>query len=340
MNNQKELNNFLTKMPKVELHIHLEGSIPLKTLYKIINKYDNSNFTQKKLAERFKFKSFPHFIDRWRWKNTFLREYDDVERLAESVASDLKKQNIKYAEMNYSPPLFKKRYNLEVDKLTEAIRKGFDKVDSIKINLLFDFCRNSTTVENGLIMLEKIYEVRDLGVIGVDLGGSEHLVPPEKWKKAYERAKTMGFHRTAHAGEAAGPQSIWGAINSLQVERIGYGTRAVEDNALLDYLNQTQSPIELCPISNVKTAVVNSLENHPVRLYFDRGLNVFINTDDPKMFQTSLQQEYLSLIKVHNFTLREIKQLVKNAIKATWCNQTEKDILNKEIDHYFYKTVL
>ncbi len=146
----------------------------------------------------------------------------------------------------------------------------------------------------------------------------------------------MGLHKKAHAGEAAGAESIWGALKSLKVDRIGHGTRAYEDNALLDYLIENQIPIEMCPVSNVKTGVVNNLKEHPVRSYFDKGLNININTDDPKMFQTSFDNEFSSLIQTHHFKLDEIKQLARNSIDSAWCSNNKKTELNNKLDEYYY----
>jgi adenosine deaminase len=338
MNIKKEdLTRFFERMPKVELHIHLEGSIPLPALYEIIQKYDPSIPDVTYLLEKFQYKDFTHFLKMWIWKNSFLREYEDFEYLAEQVAKDLVSQHIIYAEMNYSPPMFR-QCNLEADKLTEAIRDGFNKVRGVEIQLIADLCR-STEVQDGLKMLEQLNGVKhQYGVIGVDLGGDEQNVPPEVWQPAYRKAKLLGLFRTAHAGEAAGPESIWGAIRALQVNRIGHGTRAYEDQFLLEYLQEAQLPIESCPLSNVKTGVVSNISSHPIRTYFDKGLLVFINTDDPKMFQNTLVDEYLALMEHHGFTLEEIHLLIKNAITASWCDEVKKQELFKRVNAYFLDT--
>jgi adenosine deaminase len=331
---KEKFRHFLEQMPKVELHIHLEGAIPLYALYEIIHKYDQSIPGVEYLLDKFQYKDFSHFLWTWVWKNSFLREYDDFEYLAEQVAKDLVSQNIIYVEMNYSPPMFR-HFNLEADKLTEAIRNGFNKVHGIEIQLVADLCR-STEVQNGLKMLEQLNDVKYLGVIGIDLGGDEKKVPPEVWQEAYEKAERFGFYRTAHAGEAVGAESIWGAIRALRVNRIGHGTRAYEDQALLDHLLEVQLPIESCPISNVKTGVISHISSHPIRMYFDKGLLICVNTDDPKMFQNAMIDEYLELLEYHNFTMEEIHILVKNAIKACWSDKIKKQELFKKIDQYFF----
>ena len=137
---------------------------------------------------------------------------------------------------------------------------------------------------------------------------------------------------TAHAGEAAGPESVWGAIRTLRVERIGHGTRASEDALLVDYLKEHQLPVEMCPLSNLRTGVVSELKKHPIRTFFDQGLLVSVNTDDPKMFGNSLEQEYRALMDELGFTLDEIKTLIRQTIDSTWADEATKERLHNELN--------
>jgi adenosine deaminase len=134
----------------------------------------------------------------------------------------------------------------------------------------------------------------------------------------FERARGLGFRTSAHTGEAAGPSSVRDALETLRVDRIGHGTRAAEDPALVEVLAARQVPVEMCPISNVRTGVVPDLAAHPIRAFFERGLLVTVNTDDPAMFDTSLAREYRELARVHGFTRAEICGLVENAARASW----------------------
>ena len=261
----------------------------------------------------------------WISKNGFLREYADFTFIAEAVARDLAHQNIRYAEVFFSPPDFA-RHGLQPQKLTEAIRAGLDRVSEIEIALIADLVRDLGAAR-ATITLAEINEVRDLGVIGIGIGGSEQAFPPEPFAPVYERARQLGFHTSAHAGEAAGAASVWGALRALRVERIGHGTRAEEDSALLDYLAAQRIPLEMCPLSNVRTGVVLSLEQHPVRRYFERGIVVTINTDDPKMFGNSLAGEYRLLEAKLGFSRDEIWQLILNAIQASWLPDAKKQAL-------------
>jgi len=327
-----KIGNWYTKVPKVELHLHLEGAIPYDALWKLVEKYggDPDVPDLDALKQRFKFRDFPHFIETWGWKNQFLREYEDFTCIAEAVARDLANQNICYAEVFYSPPDFA-QHGLKTQALTQAIRKGLDRVSDVRVALVADLVRGSV-IEYAAATLKELIEVRDLGVIGIGIGGSEHDHPPEPYKEIYEQARNFGFHTSAHAGEAAGAESIWGAVRALKVDRIGHGTRAAEDEGLLVYLAEKQIPIEMCPLSNVCTGVVKSIDEHPVRDFFERGLLVTVNTDDPKMFNNSLAEEYQILVERLGFSQDEIRILITHAIQASWLSEEQKENLSESFE--------
>jgi adenosine deaminase len=313
-----------TRLPKVELHLHLEGAVPLEALWELVQKYGGDPDTPnlEALQARFVYRDFPHFIDTWMWKNQFLRELEDFSFAAEAVARDLAAQNILYVEAFYSPPDFA-RYGLSPQGLTAAIRAGLDRVPDVRVNLIADVVRDYGPAAAAHTLAE-LREVQDSGVIGIGLGGSEQAHPPEPFAAVFAQARAWGFHTTAHAGEAAGAPSIWGATDALQAERIGHGARAGEDPRLLDVLAERQIPIEMCPLSNVRTGVVKDIAAHPIRKYFERGLFVTVNTDDPKMFNNSLAEEYALLVAVLGFSPSELEQLILNGIRASWLAETDK----------------
>lgn len=316
-----------SRLPKAELHVHLEGAMPHGALFDLIQKYGGNPSIPDvtALAKRFAYKNFAQFVEVWSWKNQFLREYEDFSHIAELTARNMAKQNIRYAEMFFSPSLFI-RHGLGVQELTHAVRIGLSRVPEIEISLIADLVRDYGP-ESEMTTLKRLNEVKGDGVIGIGLGGSEHEFPPKAFESLYEEARRMGFHVTAHAGEAAGTESIWSAIGHLQVERIGHGTRACEDPELLDYLRKHGTPLELCPVSNVCTGVVSTLAEHPIREYFERGLVISVNTDDPMMFGTSLDKEYELLVEECGFTRQEICQLILLAIKSSWLSENRKTSL-------------
>jgi len=318
-----------TTIPKIENHLHLEGAIPHEALWQLIEKYGGDETVRNldQLKEKFVYRDFNHFIEMWVWKNRFIREFDDFLLISEAVFSDLVKQNVKYAEIFISPSLFKEK--LSIQRIVEAISLSVHKVQGIKIQLIVDLVRDYGPEEE-MRTLHEINEVKNLGIIGIGIGGSENDYPPQLFKAVYKQARKYGFKTTAHAGEASGPESIWSAIHDLHVDRIGHGTRAVEDPELLEYLSDRKIPVELCPLSNLCTRVIHSIEEHPVKTFIEKGIPVSINTDDPKMFGNSLAQEYQTLKNVFNYSNEEIHTIILNSIDTLWLDDQEKNELVKE----------
>ena len=319
--------SWLERLPKVELHVHLEGAIPHEALWALLQKYggDPDVPDLPSLKTKFRFRDFPQFVDSWHWKDGFLREYEDFTFIAEAVARDFARQNIRYAETFFTRAVFTRR-GIQTQKLAEAIRRGLDRVPEVRVALVADLARDDGP-DRAAVTLAQIAEARDQGIIGIGIGGSEHRFPPEPFAGIFDEARRLGFHTCAHAGEGAGAASVWGAVRVLKVERIGHGTRAAEDEALLDYLAERRIPLEMCPLSNVRLGVVPALERHPIRRFFDRGLLVTVNTDDPSMFGTSLAGEYLGLMETLNFSRDEIRTLILQAIQVSWLTEDEKRTL-------------
>ncbi|MDA0768855.1 MAG: adenosine deaminase [Chloroflexi bacterium] len=322
--------DWFDKVPKVELHLHLEGAIPRPALWELMQKYggDPSVPDMEALDKKFTYADFPEFIQAWIWKNQFLREYEDFSYFSEAFARELVRQNIRYAEAFFSPVRFTE-VGLETSKLFEAVRQGLNKVPEVEVALIADLVRDYGP-EQAVTTLQEIQEARDNGIVGIGIGGSEHNFPPELFTDAYDQARGMGFHVTAHAGEAAGAESVWGAIRHLKAERIGHGVRSHEDEALLDHLAESKIPLEMCPHSNVCTQIVDSIEAHPVKDYFDRGIMVTVNTDDPGMFGNTLSGEFRLLHERLGFSQDEVRQVILNGIQATWLSEGRKAALKAE----------
>lgn len=327
--------SFIRDMPKVELHLHLEGAIPLTALLQLIEKYEGQNFISlEDLRKKFAYSDFANFIKTWYWKNAFIREYEDYEFIAEKVALEMAEQNIKYAEIYFSPSDFR-AFDAPPQEIAIAVRKGLNKhSDKITIRLIADLVRDEL---NKLPQLKQILEVRDQDIIGIGLGGKELEYPPNLFIDVYEEAQKQGLRTTCHAGEAAGADYIWQAIRDLNSDRIGHGTRAIEDPNLVEYLIEHQIPVEMNPLSNVKTNVVNSLDEHPIFNFYKRGMLVSVNTDDPKMFNTSLDKEYISLMETFNITIEDVIALMRNAIQSCWCDESTKLKLNTELTDFAAK---
>jgi adenosine deaminase len=328
---------FIDKIPKVELHFHLEGAIPINAIYELIRKYDRNSSIKdiSDIEQLYCYKDFPHFIKTWHWQSRYIRSYEDFNFIAEKIAENLVRQNIKYVEANITPADFANQHGLIREKIVEAIRNGLDKYkDRVEVNLIYDFNRDLGP-EFALEQLKTVLDIRDLGVVGVGLGGQEHLFPSHLYQEVFLKAQENELHTTFHAGEYAGPESIWAALKICKVERIGHGTSAIKDEALLACLKENQTHIELCPVSNVRTRVVKSIKDHPIKKYYKMGLNISINSDDPTMFNTSLNNEYTTLINELDFSFYDIKRCIEMAINSSWCSIQKKEYLLNELNNYF-----
>lgn len=321
--------DWFERVPKTEIHLHMEGAIPHEALWNLVQKYGGDPSVQefKDLQARFEYRDFPHFLDTWAWKNGFLREYEDFEFIAEAVARKLADQNVWYAEIFYSPPDFA-CHGLQTQRLTDAIRRGLDQVSEIEVALVADLVRDYGP-EQAILTLREIEEVQDLGVIGIGLGGAEHNHPPELFRTVFLAAHDAGLHTTAHAGEGAGAESVRRAISDLRVHRVGHGVRASEDEDLLELIAGNQVPLEMCPISNIRTGIVDKLSQHPIRNFFERGILVTVNTDDPEMFGNNLAQEYRLLEQELGFSRSQTRQLILNGIEASWLSPDRKQDMKR-----------
>jgi len=316
---------WIAALPKVELHIHLEGAVPLRAQWEIASKYGHPESFEQ-FADRFEYQDFEHFLDIWAWRNTFIRELEDFTHMAEAFSRELAAQGVTYAEAFFSPSDFASTKLSSAD-IAGAIRTGLDRAGETKVALVADLVRGRSP-HAMLTTLDELSEVREqAGIIGIGLGGDEARHPAGLSAGVWEQAAARGFNLTAHAGEAAGPESVLEAIRTLGVSRIGHGVRIIEDQAAVEIIVTNQIALELCPWSNVRTGVISEINAHPVRQLFDAGVLVTINSDDPALFQTSLNQEYLTLMETFGFSRAEVLQVAQNAATAAWASPTEKEHL-------------
>ncbi len=315
--------------PKVELHLHLEGAIPLDTLWGLIQRHggDPELADLAALQRRLVFRDFPHFIETWWWMTGFLRTEYDFSTAAEAVARRLAEQNIVYAEASFSPTDFE-RHGLTPQQMGVAIRRGLDRVPATRVVLNVDLVRD-TGPERAMRTLESTLEISaEADVRGITIGGSEQDHPPEPFAPVYRRAADAGLRLTAHAGEAAGPASVWGTLRALGVERVGHGVRSVEDPKLLEHLVEKQIPLEVCPTSNIRTGVAASWAEHPVHQLLAAGANVTISSDDPTFFHSSLADEFKALGDRDG---RSMEDLTLAAVDASWLDDAAKRALAEQV---------
>ncbi|MHA1962942.1 MAG: adenosine deaminase [Candidatus Thorarchaeota archaeon] len=313
-------------LPKVELHVHTLGSLQPSTLLSIIKEdgIDAPYNTVEDIVQRFQYTDFVRFIEVY-WE---IVGYITDERHFEHITFDMLKKcsecNTRYVEASFSPRDHL-QHSLDFSKMVSAINRGIDRAREmfgIETNIRIDLVRSSTQDE-AMEVLDYI-ERNPYNIVSIDIGGNETKFPPKPFAEAYVRAREMGLHLVAHAGEAAGPQSIWDAIEFLSVERIGHGVTARDDPKLLVFLKEKQIGIEMAPISNVRTGVVKSIQDHPIREFYDKGLLVTVNSDDPSLFHTDLNNEYLQIHEHLGFSIQELFQLSMNGIETSFINDSQK----------------
>lgn len=320
------LEKLIRALPKVEQHVHIVGSTRPETLLWLAEHGDieRSFKTLDDVRALFRFRDFPHFINVYSILVDCITRESQFERITYEMLEADARCNVQYVEASFSAPDHVLR-GLDYGRMVDAINRGISHAEAdfnIICNIRIDLVRNYGP-KTGMAVLDWIEGKHD-NVVSVDLGGSEERFPARPFALVYHRAREMGLHLVAHAGEAAEVQSVWDAIRELGVEHIGHGVAAVRDSKLIDYLRRRNITVEMCPVSNVKTGVVPSLDRHPIRAFVERGLRVTVNTDDPSMFQTDMNNEYMQLHRVLGFGVPELFKLSLNGVDSSFLPEEQK----------------
>ncbi len=335
---QKKFKKLLLSLPKTEIHLHLEGLASVDTIWKLIKKnnlqYKNIN-SKSDLKKKFQITSLEDFLDLFIniIQGSFLSE-EDMEYLIDDAENYLINNNIVYAEIFFAPSKFLQT-GFDFKKIVKILTAGSEKIKKKHdrdLKFLIDVSR-SFGVENAMKNLDLLLANPSKALIGIGLGGSEINGPAKDYAKVFEKAISKGLHVVVHAGEDVGPESIWDALNYLKAERIGHGISAIQDEKLMKYLAEKQIPLEVCPTSNIFTKrYVKTLKEHPVRIFFSRNMDVTINTDDPTIFSINLIEEYMNLFIENIFTEKELIQIIKNGIYATFLPEARKNEIWKMVE--------
>ncbi|MCI0459487.1 MAG: adenosine deaminase [Gemmataceae bacterium] len=314
------LATFIRAMPKVELHVHLEGSIRPATLLTLARRHRIGlpADTEEGLRVWYAFTDFAHFVQVYLAVSDCLRTPDDLEWIAREFLAGQAEQGVLYSEVTYTAYTHYRFKGLAFrDQLAalNRVRTWAAAELGTTMGLVLDIPRTIAANEGNQVADWAIEGMGD-GVVALGLGGPEVGHPPEKFQAAFSRARAAGLPRVPHAGEMVGPPSIWGALHALDANRIGHGIRCLEDPRLVEELRRRQIPLEVCPTSNVCLGVVPSLAAHPLPRLLEEHLHVTLNSDDPPMFNTTLTDEYLAVARAFHFGPDELEQLVLNAVRA------------------------
>jgi len=317
------LSAFIVALPKAELHLHLEGSIDPPTLLELKQRHGKKS-TLAEVEQLYRYADFTGFLMAFKTVTEELQAPEDYELITYRLMEKLKAENVLHAEVYVSVGvcLWRKQ---DFDSIFAGMERGRERGErdfGISLLWIFDAVRQFGA--------EKAQRVAELGVrykspsvAGFGIGGDERQAAPELFRDVYAYAAKNGLRLTAHAGESAGPGSVWGALN-LPAERIGHGFTASQDPELVEALSTRQIPVEICITSNLRTGICPTIAEHPVRNYFDQGVMVTLNTDDPAMFATSLSREYQLAQETFAFTDEHLRELARNSFEASFLPAEKK----------------
>jgi adenosine deaminase/aminodeoxyfutalosine deaminase len=298
--------DFAAEIPKAELHVHLEGSVDAETLHEL-----DPSTPLEELRALYRYPDFNGFLKSFAAVVTRLARPEDYALVTRRLLERLDAQNVRYAEVILAAGvvLWKKQ---EFGPVFDAVRDA-TRGSPVEVRWILDATRQFG-VEPAWEVARLAAARQDRGVVALGIGGSEERGPAEWFSEVFAFAKSAGLHLTAHAGETAGPESVWAALN-LGAERIGHGIAAARDPELLRHLRDCNIPLEVSITSNLVTGVVKKLEDHPIRALYDAGVPIVLNTDDPAMFGCTLVDEYRLAARQFGFSEEELRGIAENGFR-------------------------
>lgn len=326
---------FVAVLPKAELHLHLIGAAEPATVLALARRHPDGGVPCELDALRafYAFTDFPHFLDVYAQVASLVRTGEDVLTLLEELGAQLAASTVRYAEVQVGP-LRHRDAGISYAELGEALSAG-RKVVAQEHGVELGWIIAADTA-HGLAganqALDFAIHYRPEGTVGIGLGGPEHGAPRADYTEVFDTARAAGLHSVPHAGETVGVAEVWSALRTLGAERIGHGLSAARDERLLAHLAQQQITVEVCPTSNLCTGAVASLEAHPLPTFLAAGVPVAICTDDPGMFGTDLNAEYLLCHSEFGLDAAELAQLARSSAKAAFCSPGTRQALLTEID--------
>ena len=326
------------RLPKSDLHCHLDGSLRVETIIDLAEKQGvtlpskNPDTLKNAVSVSDNNQSLEEYIDKFDITLSVLQTPDALERTAFELAKDAAEENIRYLELRYSPVLHTKHGMRETETI-DAVLRGLRRAESefnIRTGVIVCGIR-SISPEISLQLAELAVAYKGKGVLGFDLAGAEENYPAKHHREAFYLILNNNINTTLHAGEAFGPESIHQALHYCNAHRIGHGTRLKEDGDLLNYVTDHRIPMEVCLTSNVQTKSVASFKRHPVRFYYDYDVRVTLNTDNRLISNTTLTKEYELAHSYYGFTIEDFKEIIINGFKSAFLPYRERKIMINEV---------
>ena len=327
--------SFIRRLPKAELHLHLEGTLTPETLVALSTRHESTPLTLEQARALYQYTDFTGFLMAFKAVTQLLQADEDYEFATYTMLAKLHAQGVVHAEVYVSVGVVYYWRRIEFEPLFAGMERGRERAEKefgISCYWIFDAVRHFG-VEEAARVFAKAAEMRATypSIVGIGIGGDERRTGAEPFRELYAEAKAAGLRLTAHAGETVGPESIWAAIN-IGAERIGHALTAIEDPELIEILAERQLPLEICITSNLRTGSCPSPTEHPVRTYFDAGLMVTLNSDDPTMFGSDLENEYRIAARDYEFTREHLRELAANSIEASFLPAARKVELLRRLE--------
>ncbi|MCR5763637.1 MAG: adenosine deaminase [Treponema sp.] len=332
--NEKDFYSLLKSVPKAELHIHEEAAIGKGTIKKLYKKYNGMGMPDAELNKLFDYNDLAGFLDSFIAIQNMFKKPEDLKYTFSDLANYLKRNNITYCETFFSPTSHIKK-GFSFKELSKIITDGVEMIQKktgFTVRIIVDVSR-SFGLENAQRNLDYILEEKNPYIIGIGLGGDEEKGPAKDFESVFLQAEKAGLHRVTHAGEICPSFSIKDSINILHAERIGHSLTAGYDEECIKEMKEKKIPAELCPTSNTFIKkYITKIEQHPAKKLYDAGVHIMINTDDPTFFKVSLIDEYWRIYKGLNFSLDDIKNIIKNSFTAAFISDEQKTEYCKQVD--------
>ena len=314
----------LRALPKAELHCHLDGSVRAETMLELAREYGQPMPVgdPDALREHMVVKNahnLEEYLERFTITLSVMQRADAIERIAYELAEDAARDGVRYLEVRYAPVL-NTREGLSLDEVVEAAARGLARAErdhDITARIIICGLRHLDP-EVSITLAKLAVAHRPRGVVGFDLAGGERGHPARTHADAFAYARQHELAVTVHAGEGDGAESVRQAVHVCGADRLGHATRLIDDESLTRYVNDRRIALEVCLTSNVQTHASESLDAHPVRRYFDRGMNVVLNTDNRLMSGTTLTDEYLLAARHHGFTFEELSVIALNGFASAF----------------------
>lgn len=314
----------LKKIPKIELHVHLDGSLNIDKISEITK--ENKKVLEEKMTAGEKLSSLKDYLDKFDYAISLLQIPDLIRKLASSLREDLIKDNVIYAEVRYAP--LKHISYISMDEFIDIVYEELNKDKKLKVKLILCMMRNDSKLNNmKVINLAKKHLKKE--VVGIDLAGDEDSYPTKDFKDLFDYANELKIPITIHSGESTNYKEVEAALN-MHAKRIGHGIRSIDNFDLINKLKDNNILLELCPTSNVQTNSVDIYKNHPIKLFSLLGVTYSINTDNRLVSEIDLSREYKKLIDNRLVTIEGIIKSNLNAIKYSFLTEEEKVTLFKK----------